>query len=56
MFCHSFQETRYRQRYLDLIMNDNVRENFIVRARIISYVRRFLDQMGFLEVLVLLQF
>ena len=44
------QETRYRQRYLDLIVNQNHRDRFIKRAQIISYVRRFLDQMGFLEV------
>ena len=44
------QETRYRQRYLDLIMNNYVRDKFIIRAKIISYVRRFLDNMGFLEV------
>jgi lysyl-tRNA synthetase class 2 len=44
------KETRYRQRYLDLIMNDNVRNNFITRARIISYVRKFFDDLGFLEV------
>lgn len=44
------KESRYRKRYLDLIMNENVREKFIVRAKIISYVRSFLDQMGFLEV------
>lgn len=44
------QETRYRQRYLDLIINAETRKKFVVRANIISYVRRFLDQMGFLEV------
>ncbi len=44
------QETRYRKRYLDLIMNDNTRQLFITRSRIINYVRRFLDQMGFMEV------
>ncbi len=44
------QETRYRQRYLDLIMNNNVRDKFITRARIINYLRRFLDNLGFLEV------
>jgi lysyl-tRNA synthetase class 2 len=44
------QETRYRQRYLDLIMNNNVREKFIVRAKIINHVRKFLDNLGFLEV------
>ena len=44
------QETRFRQRYLDLILNDSVRQKFITRSKIISYLRSFLDQMGFLEV------
>lgn len=44
------KETRYRQRYLDLIINDHVRNKFIVRAKIISYVRQFLDNLGFLEI------
>ncbi|KAK2185993.1 hypothetical protein NP493_215g05029 [Ridgeia piscesae] len=44
------KETRFRQRYLDLIVNDYVRQKFITRARIISFVRKFLDNMGFLEV------
>jgi lysyl-tRNA synthetase class 2 len=44
------QELRYRMRYLDLIMNNNVRDKFIVRAKIINYLRRFLDNLGFLEV------
>ncbi|KAM9409228.1 lysine--tRNA ligase isoform 1-T1 [Pholidichthys leucotaenia] len=44
------KETRYRQRYLDLILNDYVRQKFITRAKIITYLRSFLDQMGFLEV------
>jgi len=44
------KETRFRQRYLDLILNEDVRQTFYVRARIISYVRRFLDEMGFLEI------
>lgn len=44
------KETRFRQRYLDLIINDNVRRNFVTRAHIISYVRRFFDEQGFLEV------
>ncbi|XP_012251196.2 lysine--tRNA ligase isoform X2 [Athalia rosae] len=44
------KETRFRQRYLDLILNEKVRQTFHVRAKIISYVRRFLDNMGFLEV------
>lgn len=44
------KETRFRQRYLDLILNNQVRDIFYVRAKIISYVRQFLDGMGFLEV------
>lgn len=44
------KETRFRQRYLDLILNSEVKKKFHVRARIIAYVRRFLDELGFLEV------
>lgn len=44
------KETRFRQRYLDLILNNNVRDIFYVRSKIISFVRQFLDGMGFLEV------
>jgi len=44
------KETRYRQRYLDLIINADVRKKFQVRAQIIAYIRRFLDQLGFLEI------
>ncbi|XP_008553506.1 lysine--tRNA ligase isoform X1 [Microplitis demolitor] len=44
------KETRFRQRYLDLILNASVREKFQIRAKIIAYVRKFLDEMGFLEV------
>ncbi|KAJ2035618.1 lysyl-tRNA synthetase [Coemansia sp. RSA 922] len=44
------QETRYRQRYLDLMMNPEVRQKFIARSKIVNYVRRFLDNLGFLEV------
>ncbi|XP_037078194.1 lysine--tRNA ligase-like isoform X1 [Pollicipes pollicipes] len=44
------KETRFRQRYLDLIMNEDVRNKFFVRAKIISYVRSFLDRLGFLEI------
>jgi len=43
-------EIRYRQRYLDLIANEEVRKVFVIRARIISALRRFLDEHGFLEV------
>ncbi|KAL1457928.1 hypothetical protein WDU94_008108 [Cyamophila willieti] len=44
------KETRFRQRYLDLMINERVRHKFIVRAQIIAYVRRYLDSLGFLEV------
>lgn len=44
------KETRFRQRYLDLIMNQHVHDKFIVRAKIITYMRRFFDSLGFLEV------
>ncbi|KAF9994557.1 lysyl-tRNA synthetase, partial [Entomortierella chlamydospora] len=44
------QESRYRQRYLDLIMNNHVRDIFKTRARIINYLRKFLDDQDFLEV------
>jgi lysyl-tRNA synthetase class 2 len=43
-------ETRYRQRYVDLIANPDVRETFRRRARIIRLIRRFLDDQGFVEV------
>ncbi len=43
-------ETRYRQRYLDLIVNDDVRHTFILRGRIIQTIREFLDKQGFIEV------
>ncbi|ORZ19067.1 hypothetical protein BCR41DRAFT_385719 [Lobosporangium transversale] len=44
------QESRYRQRYLDLIMNNHVRDIFKTRAKIINYLRKFLDDQDFLEV------
>ena len=43
-------EIRYRQRYLDLICHDHVRDIFFTRAKIIQYIRKFLDGKGFLEV------
>jgi lysyl-tRNA synthetase class 2 len=43
-------ETRYRQRYVDLIVNPEVRENFTKRSRIIKAVRDFLESRGFIEV------
>ncbi|MGD9049204.1 MAG: lysine--tRNA ligase, partial [Anaerolineae bacterium] len=44
------KEQRYRQRYVDLAVNPDVREIFQIRARLISAIRRFLDERGFLEV------
>jgi len=44
------QETRYRQRYLDLIMNEVARETFRTRTRIINHIRQFLIERDFLEV------
>jgi lysyl-tRNA synthetase, class II len=44
------QETRYRKRYLDLILSEDTRRIFYTRSRIINYMRRFLDNLGFLEV------
>ncbi len=44
------QEVRLRQRYVDLIANEDVRQTFATRARIISAMRRFLDEQGFIEV------
>ncbi|MCX7667434.1 MAG: lysine--tRNA ligase [Atribacterota bacterium] len=43
-------EVRYRKRYLDLIMNPEVRSIFLLRSRLLSELRRFLDRRGFLEV------
>ena len=44
------QESKYRQRYLDLIMNECTRQTFRTRTRIIQYLRNFLDGRGYLEV------
>ena len=44
------QETRYRQRYLDLMLNPKNRNHFYTRSKIVNHVRRFLDERGFLEV------
>ena len=43
-------DIRYRQRYVDLIMNQDVKETFIARSKIISSIRRYLDGNGFMEV------
>jgi lysyl-tRNA synthetase class 2 len=43
-------ETRYRRRYLDLLMNEETRADFILRTRLVTEIRRYLDDRGFLEV------
>lgn len=43
-------DIRYRQRYTDLIMNEEVKETFVKRSKIISAIRRYLDEEGFMEV------
>ena len=43
-------ETRCRQRYVDLIMNPDVKRNFVIRSQFIKYVRDFMDKRGFMEV------
>ena len=43
-------EQKNRQRYVDLIVNDDSRRNFVIRSRFVSYVRHFLDNRGYLEV------
>ena len=43
-------ETRYRKRYLDLLMNEDARALFLLRARIVTAIRRYLDEEGFVEV------
>ncbi len=43
-------DMRYRQRYTDLIMNEEVKKTFVMRSKIISSIRRYLDGLGFLEV------
>lgn len=49
---HGLQDTdtRYRRRYLDMIMNPNVKDTFIKRSKIISSMRNYLDKVGFIEV------
>ena len=46
----SDQETRYRQRYLDLITNETTRQTFQIRTRVVNHIRAFLSGSGFLEV------
>jgi lysyl-tRNA synthetase, class II len=43
-------ETRYRRRYLDLLVNEETRADFLLRARMVTAIRRYLDERGFIEV------
>jgi lysyl-tRNA synthetase class 2 len=43
-------ETRYRKRYLDLLVNEETRRDFLVRSKIVASIRRYLDERGFVEV------
>ena len=43
-------ETRYRKRYLDLLVNEDTRRDFVLRSRIVASIRRYLDERGFIEV------
>ena len=43
-------DLRYRQRYVDLIMNPDVKKNFIIRSQFIKFMRKYLDDMGYVEV------
>jgi lysyl-tRNA synthetase class 2 len=43
-------ETRYRKRYLDLLVNEETRRDFLLRGRIVAAIRRYLDERGFVEV------
>ena len=43
-------ELKYRQRYVDLIVNEDSRRNFVIRSKFVSYVRRFLENRGYMEV------
>lgn len=44
------RELRYRQRYVDLMVNPDVKRNFVIRSQFISHMRRYLDGLGFIEV------
>jgi len=43
-------ETRYRKRYLDLLVNDDTRRDFLIRSKLVAAIRRYLDERGFVEV------
>ena len=44
------RETRYRQRYVDLMVNPEVKRNFVIRSKFIQFMRKYLDNMGYIEV------
>ena len=44
------RENRYRKRYLDLIMNNKTRETFIMRSKVVNFVRQYLNKLNFIEV------
>lgn len=44
------KELRYRQRYVDLMVNPDVKSNFLIRSKFIQFMRRYLDDMGYIEV------
>ncbi len=44
------KETRFRQRYVDLMVNPDVKRNFVIRSRFIQFMRAYLDNMGYIEV------
>ena len=48
--CLTYTDLRYRQRYVDLIMNPEVKDTFVKRSKIIGSIRRYLDNQGFMEV------
>ena len=50
LFAWEHAETRYRQRYVDLIVNPEVKRNFIIRSQFIKHLRDYLDNMGYIEV------
>jgi lysyl-tRNA synthetase class 2 len=44
------RESRYRKRYLDMIMNNRTRETFVTRSRVVNFVRNYLTNLNFVEV------
>lgn len=43
-------ESRFRKRYLDLIMNNRTRDTFLTRSKVFKFIRKYLDNLGFIEV------